>query len=214
MASEEHDALTVTSRVEALERRLKLIAIATVAAVAASIGLAGTAVYLTWSAGVRLRQGGIEARRFALVDEHGRARAVLSVQENGGASLYLTDATGTPRATLGVGRDGVPAVGLGDKDGTLRAAMAVAADGGGSIGFLDGHQNVRARLGLRPDAVPALDIFDDAQRDRVLLSVEPGRSLLRIADRSGQTRIGLGLSAGSPRIVVFDENGAPVGQLP
>lgn len=213
MTSEEHDALTVASRVEALERRLKVIVVVTLAA-AAMVGLAGAAVFLTWSAGFRLRQGGIEARRFALVDEHGRPRAVLSVQENGAASLYLTDGKGTPRATLGVGKDGVPALGLGDEDGTLRAAMAVAADGGCSLGFFDGHQNVRARLGLRPDAVPALDIFDDAQRDRVLLSVEPGRSLLRIADRSGQTRIGLGLSAGSPGIVVFDQNGAPVGQLP
>jgi hypothetical protein len=126
----------------------------------------------------------------------------------------MTDGAGIPRATLGVGADGLPALGLGDAAGVLRAAVALGADGGSSLGFFDPRQNLRARFGLRGDAVPALDIFDDAQRDRVLMSVEPGRSLLRIADRSGQTRIGLGLAAGDPAIVVFDEHGTPTSRFP
>jgi hypothetical protein len=82
-----------------------------------------------------------------------------------------------------------------------------------TLGFFDPHRTLRARFGLRADAVPALDIFDDAQHDRLLMSVAPGRSVLRIADRSGQTRIGL-IAAGDPAIVVFDENGTPMRRFP
>ena len=45
---------------------------------------------------------------------------------------------------------------------------------------------------------------------RLSLKTEPGRSLLRIADRWGRTRIGLRLAARAPGIVVFDGNGVAI----
>ncbi len=204
----------IAARVDALGRRMKWTALMALMALGTTFGLDGAALYLArrWSA-QRVAEG-IEARRFTLLDERGKARAVLAVEENGAATLSFIDTGATRRASVGVGSDGVPALGLGDGHGTLRAALAVDGDGRSSIGFFDGERNLRARLGVGPDGTPALNILDDAQRERVLLSVEPGRSLLRIADRAGQTRIGLGLSAGSPGIVVFDEDGAPIRRLP
>jgi hypothetical protein len=201
------NAAAMNGRLDVPDRRRRWGSISALVFAGASLGLSAVAFS-------RSSRGTIEVRRLVLTDAHGMGRAVLSVRDDGSAGLYLTDVRGTPRATLGVGADGVPALGLGDRDGMLRVALAVGADGAANLGFFDMQQNVRARLGIRPDAAPALDIFDDAQHDRVLLSVEPGRSLLRIADRSGQTRLGLGLSEGSPGIVIFDPRGGPISRLP
>jgi hypothetical protein len=207
------DQASVTARLDTLDRRMKRVAMIGLAGVTASLALAGAALYAASGTRALTQDGVVQARRLVLADGAGRPRAVLATDPNGAASLYLTDTSGRPRATLGVGADGAPALGLGDAGGIVRAAVAVGADGRSSVGFFDPRRNVRARLGLGPDAIPALDMFDDRERDRVLLSVEPGRSLLRIADRSGQTRIGLGLAAGAPGLVVFDESGAPVREL-
>ena len=182
----------IAARVDALGRKMKWAAFMALTALGTTFGLGGAALYLAhrWSA--QSVAEGIEARRFTLLDERGKARAVLAVEENGGATLSFIDALGTRQTSVGVGSDGVPVL---------------------SASF-DGERNLRARLGVGPDGTPALNNLDDAQRERVLLSVEPGRSLLRIADRAGQTRIGLGLSAGSPGLVVFDEDGAPIRRLP
>jgi hypothetical protein len=198
--------------VERLERRLRTTSGAMVALVAAGLGLSAWAVDLSWH-----RQPpsmNVEARRFALVDEHGRPRAVLAVQDGGAASLYLTDSRGTPRATMSVAADGTPAIGLGGKNATLRLAMAVSDEGESSIGLFDGDRKLRAKLAVGPDGVPSLNILDDAQHVRALLSVEKNQSLLRIADRAGQTRLGLGLSFGAPGIAVFDRDGSTMARLP
>jgi len=200
--------------VDALGRRLRWTALMALTALGTTLGLGGAGLYLARRWSVQHVTEGIQARRFTLLDERGKARAVLAVEDNGAATLSFLDVLGARRASVGVGSDGVPALGLGDGHGTLRAALAVDDDGRSSIGFFDGERNLRARLGVGPDGTPALNILDDAQHERVLLSVEPGRSLLRIADRAGQTRIGLGLMAGSPGIVVFDRDGTPVRQLP
>ena len=198
--------------VERLERRLRRTGGAIVILVAVALGLSAWAVDLAWRRQAPLAD--VEARRFALVDERGTPRAVLAVQDGGAASLYLTDSRGTARATMSVGADGTPAVGLGGKDATLRLAMAVSDDGESSIGLFDGDRKLRAKLAVGPDGVPSLNILDDAQHVRALLSVEKNQSLLRIADRAGQTRLGLGLSFGAPGIAVFDRDGSTMMRLP
>ena len=213
-AASDADLTSAMARIGMLERRVRQISAVAIGLAAASVGAAAAALHGTQSIRAMVRDGTIEAHRFVLADRAGKPRAVLGLEPSGAANFYLTDTHGTARATLGVGADGVPALGLGDEHGALRAAMAIGTDGASSVGFFDPHRNLRARLGVRADVVPALDIFDEAQRDRVLLAAEPGRSLLRIADRSGQTRIGLGLSAGVPAIVVFDDKGAAIGQFP
>jgi hypothetical protein len=213
MAAEAPDP-AIAAGIDALGRRLKWTTLIALTTLGTTLGLGAAVIHLARRGPSRDGTGGIEGRRFTLLDERGKARAILGVEENGAATLSFVDSLGTHRASVGVGPEGVPALGLGDGHGALRAALAVDGDGRSSIGFFDAQRNLRARLGVGPDGTPALNILDDAQRERVLLSVEPGRSLLRIADRSGQTRIGLGLSAGSPGIVMFDEGGAPIGRLP
>jgi hypothetical protein len=197
--------------VERLERRLRTTSGAMVALVAAALSLSAWAVDLAWRG--QPPRTSLEAHRFALVDDHGAPRAVLAV-DGGAANLYLTDAQGTPRATMSVAADGTPAIGLGGKDATLRLAMAVSDDGESSIGLFDGDRRLRAKLAVGPDGVPSLNILDDAQHVRALLSVEKNQSLLRIADRAGQTRLGLGLSFGAPGIAVFDRDGSTMMRLP
>ena len=208
------DTASVTARLDALDRRVKRVAMLALAGVGASVALAGAALYAISATRALPRDGVLEARRFVLADGAGRPRAVLATQPSGAASFYITDGRGTPRATLGVGADGVPALGLGDGSGVLRAGIAVGADGGSDVGFFDARHHLRTRFGIGTDELPRLEMLDDAQRARVSLTVAPGRSLLRIADRSGQTRIGLGLSAGAPGLVAFDEDGAPLRRFP
>ena len=196
-----------------LRRRVHRAEVAAAAALVATLAL-GVATF-TWihprdeGRGVALR-----AQQLALVDDEGRTRILLAVRPDGTANASFSDAHGTPRLTVGVGSHGLPALGLGDAEGQMRAAFALDDRAVATLGFLDGHRALRARLGLDGDGVPALTFLDGGQRVRALLSVEDDRSLLRMADRSGQTRIGLGLAFGSPALVVFDEHGATVSKLP
>jgi len=67
----------------------------------------------------------------------------------------------------------------------------------------------RARAGRR-----RWSRLDDKVRARSVLSVDQERTLLRIADASGRTRVGVGLLYDSPGIAIFDESGATIDKIP
>ena len=119
-----------------------------------------------------------------------------------------------PRVTIGVGVNGVPALGMSDRDGKLRAAVAVSAEGAASVGVFDRNEKPRAKLTTDERGAPTLQLLDDQLGIRAVLSTDQERTLLRIADPSGQTRVGLGLSDDAPGIVIFDENGTTIGKIP
>jgi len=65
----------------------------------------------------------VRANKFVLEDENGKARAILTVDEDG-PRLSLLDDAGKPRAALGVTADG-PMLALLDANGKVRAGLAV-----------------------------------------------------------------------------------------
>lgn len=202
---------TVCTQLAALERRHRTLERAALIGIFLALSFGGGALYVAM---VPRPMAEVEARRFTLRDSEGRTRAALTVREDGGASLYVADQSGAPRATIGVSMNGVPALGMSDRDGKLRAAVAVSAHGIASVGVFDRNEKMRAKLATDESGAPTLQLLDDQVRIRALLSTDQERTLLRIADPSGQTRVGLGLSSDSPGIVVFDEIGTMIGKMP
>jgi len=108
----------------------------------------------------------IRAQRFELVDEEGRVRSELRLNEFGEACLLLCDAEGSPQITLGFdegdrysmlvfssGKAMDPRITLGvdpktsrseirlsDRDGKLRAALDLNAEGEPTLWFLPKDQ--------------------------------------------------------------------------
>jgi len=82
----------------------------------------------------------IRARRFLLVDTHGKVRAGLSVGSDGSVALALADADEKTRAGLAVLVDGSPRLRFSDKQEKARAGLSVGADGSGTLALagLDG----------------------------------------------------------------------------
>ena len=105
MTTEGSDVQNPLSRVADLERRYRRLERSAALAVVLALGLSGIALYL---ADPRRRATEVEARRFTLRDSEGRGRAVLTVRDDGAASLIFSDRENVPRATIGVSVNGVP----------------------------------------------------------------------------------------------------------
>lgn len=101
-----------------------------------------------------LRPAQVQARKFVLVDENGKTRAMLAVDEDG-PRLRLTDEDGKARAELCVVRTG-PVLNLSDKNGSARAGLCVLKDG------------------------PVLDLDKGNGKTRALLAVEEGGPGIRL----------------------------------
>ena len=124
------------------------------------IGLACVAVLLAlWA-----RPAEVQARKFVLLDENGKTRALLAMEEFG-PRLSLADAQGKTRAALCVVKTG-PVLNLSDMNGTARAGLAVLKDG--PVLNLDyGNGKTRALLVVE-EGGPGMRLYDG--NDKILWS--------------------------------------------
>jgi len=98
----------------------------------------------------------VRAQAFELVDEEGKARAVLGLGREGAPNLDLKDANGLKRATLALLPDGSPVLVLNDARGEERATLT----GGPSLTMRDKTGGERAALTVRYDGSPSLVLRD------------------------------------------------------
>jgi hypothetical protein len=125
----------------------------------------------------------IRNRRFVLVNEADRQRALLRVI-NDDATLLLSDPEMRWRVRVGVGKEGPyiylsqeeinTRMGLGitpegaaglellARDGTPRVVLGLAADGEGSLVFNDARKGVRAKLAVSAGGYVSFTLFDEA----------------------------------------------------
>lgn len=142
----------------------------------------------------------VRAKRFVLVDDAGRERAMLDVLADG-PRLALFDAAGKPRAWLSVDKDG-PVLGLGDENGKGRVVLAVDEDGPW-LHLRDAAGKARVALSVLAD-LPVLHLLDAAGEIRVWLSVRKGGPGLHLFDENRKERATLTVRKNGPGLVLFD----------
>jgi hypothetical protein len=130
----------------------------------------------------------VRAKKFVLVDDTGKTRAVLDVDKSE-PGLTLLDAAGKPRAGLRVSAAG-PSLDLYDAAGKPRAGLFVVAGG------------------------PVLTLADAAGKWRASLGVLAGGSSLDLYDAAGKPRAGLFVLAGEPGLTLYDAAGKMTWRTP
>jgi len=100
----------------------------------------------------------LRAKRFVLVDDAGKTRALLHVDAPGPV-LDLRDAAGKTRAMLVVGKDGSVLV-LANENGKGRALLNVLGDVP-ILSLLDENDKLRATLHVNKNG-PVLNLYDGA----------------------------------------------------
>jgi hypothetical protein len=118
-----------TRDLDALEQRLE-----TLETQNRRIKRGGIAVLLLAGAGLLMGQAApgkvtLEAQRIVIVDQDGKARASLGVNERGVAGLTLLDVAGEQRALLALARDGSPALRLSDPGQQVRVHIGPTSVG-------------------------------------------------------------------------------------
>jgi hypothetical protein len=157
----------LAARLEVLERshrRLKLLFLTAFALLAATILLAATderslegTSFKLLDAGGKVRVLMTAASGLSLLDETGKARAILSVDAEGpGLVLYGN----TSRAILNINHDG-PALAFTAKD-AVRAVFGVVQNEPGLVLF-DGNERERAQLTVRGNRGALALIGDDGR---------------------------------------------------
>ena len=124
--------------------------------------------------------GVLTARKFRLVDDEGKERAVLGMFQSAVyprtgerlanvSGLRLYDTLGNKRAALTLYEDGRPGLSLFDATGKPRIGLCLLDDGSAYLSVLDPAGTTRAMIGVREDGGPWLALFDAAEeppRDR------------------------------------------------
>lgn len=80
----------------------------------------------------------LQARSIQLVDDAGRTRAELSIDNDGSAGLFVRDEKGRVRATL-THDEKQSALFIWDEDGQIRVGVAQFAHGGGGVALHGPH---------------------------------------------------------------------------
>jgi hypothetical protein len=181
-------------RLEAQNRRMKALAAAGVAALAAALLLGQAA-----PAGEV-----IEGREIILRDDTGKARVVLSAADTGQPLIALTDDTGKIRAGLTMKKGG-PGLFLRNADGVEE--LRVALDSAGPAVMLSENQVARTGLAMI-DGRPGLFLRDADKKQRLALTMQDMGPALFLMDRNENTRLGLLINrAGEPNLLVQDALG-------
>ena len=100
----------------------------------------------------------IDAQMFRLVDEEGRVRGALTM-DDGGVALVFTDQKGTARASIRLTETGAPHITLYDDNGDGRGVFNLIG-GEPTIGLTDGEGSLRATIGIH-EGEPLVEMYSD-----------------------------------------------------
>lgn len=129
----------------------------------------------------------VRAKRFELVDDTGKMRALLAMHPDGSPGLWLLDTAGKARGGLFVATDGRPTLSLYDAAGEPLAMLGVLPDGSWGLWLVDATGTPRAALGVRPNGTSGLALSDAAGEARALLATSAdGSPDLQLRDAAGQ----------------------------
>jgi len=138
---ESQDIRALQSRLDRLETRNRLLAVALLALV----GLTGLLLILS-AAGSPAVPDVVRAKSFEVIGASGERRALLSTDADGAPGLYLYDASGNRRALLTTRSDGSPGLYLWDDIGNVRTVLGTFADGSSGLALCDASGIIRAML--------------------------------------------------------------------
>ena len=134
----------------------------------------------------------VRAERFELVDDAGKLRGWLGVDEDGAAGLTLAGRDGAPHATLSVAADGPAQLRCARPNGR-GAAVSLGVSEGGSSGLVlhDGAGRLAADLSLDSESgepVPGIRTRRVIHRERVPVD---GYATLRLHRQGEEPRVGV-----------------------
>jgi hypothetical protein len=132
----------------------------------------------------------LRAERFELVDSTGQVNAVLGTHEDV-VGLIVMGPSGDSRVRAAVGTDGFPIVAVRNPTGTAGIGLTVRADDTALFNVVNtssGRVAVGAGLGTA-----SADVYDSNDRLRAVVGMRPD---------------------GAPFVVLLDETGQPVWQVP
>ena len=102
------------------------------------------------------------AKKFVLVDDAGKPRALLGLVANGRSGLALYDGAGKPGIDLIVLPDGGSALTLHDAASNAAVGLTIVPDGGPGLEMYDAAGHAVIGLGVFPDGRPVLEMCDAA----------------------------------------------------
>lgn len=137
----------------------------------------------------------IVANEIDLVDEHGKARWVLTFSKDGEPSVTFVNKEGWAPMAMGVNRNGFP---------FFNMVLQPRKGGGPSLTLMDGRMKNRAVLGLWEDGEPYLTLLDRNGQVRATL----GSTVLRDSLTGSRVR------RPSSSLVLFDEDGKIIWSAP
>ena len=204
---------------ERAHRRRKLTSAAIVVLLVAGIGLAVAAPRSPQPVPEAPPLGStvseIRAKRFLLVDDVGKLRAVLGAATRGAVSLGLLDNDDKIRAVLIVDANGIPRLDLLGADETRRVVLSVFPNRSGLGIFGEGARG-GAVLDVAADGTASLGLTDKQEHARAGLQLRAdGTVLLNFNDTSEKVRAALGLGTdGAPGLGIWDKDGKRIWQAP
>lgn len=206
-------------RLDGTNRRWKLISGATAAALAVLVlgAAAAPRVPLLDQGG---RPGGgvvseVRAKRFLLVDDAGKLRAVLGAATGGAVSLGLLDNDDKIWSVLIVDADGTPRLEMLAADETRRLVLSVFPNRS-DLALFGKAARGGAILDVATDGAVTLGLTDRKERTRAgLLLLPDGTALLKLTDTTQRVRAALGVGKdGSPGLGMWDRDGRRIWQAP
>jgi hypothetical protein len=102
--------------------------------------------------------GTIRARKFELVDEHGKVRAAIEIYR-GLTGIVLVGLDGKHRVGLWLNADRQPSVGLRDSGGRMAFMMALGHNEARMLTMADKDGHVRLALSVAPDGAPEIHLI-------------------------------------------------------
>lgn len=157
----------------------------------------------------------VRAKRFVLVDDTGKLRAVLGAASHGAVSLGLLDNDDKIRSVLIVDSNGAPRLELFGTDETRRVVLSVFANRSG-LGIFGDAGRGGAVLDVVDDGGVTLGLTDSRERGRAGLQLRSdGTTLINFNDTNEKIRAALGIGAdGSPGLGLWDKEGRRIWQAP
>jgi hypothetical protein len=142
----------------------------------------------------------IKAKKFTLVDDNGKGRAVLGIWKGLPGLVFFSEA-GELRVGL-LDAEKLPSLGFQDENGKTRLVLGTSKEQGPFLELCDENGKTRVRL-----LSSALGLYDEGGKPKVVLGVSEKGSLFSLSGE-GKSEIRLGMAdARNPFLSLADEEG-------